>query len=100
MEVSWEESDGSSPTVRAPRSLATVFVSRLAVDAGIADAMPNRNIAAVRGTRNLSRTDMVRNTSVPSIKVPGDGGPVLIDERPAELAPTTEVPLGQRYHIA
>ena len=84
----------------APRSLATVFVAQSALDAGIADVMPTRHIAAVRNTRTLSRTDMIHNTSVPHIEVPEDGGPVLIDQRPATLEPTAEVPLGQRYHSA
>jgi urease subunit alpha len=84
----------------AARSLATIFVSRMASDAGIADALHNRHVETIRDTRILSRADMVRNTSVPRVEVPADGGPVRIDERPARLAPTAEVPLGQRYHFA
>ncbi len=84
----------------APRALATVFVSQSAVAARIADAIPNRHIGAVRNTRTLSRAEMVRNASVPHIEVPADGGPVLIDGSPARLEPTTDVPLGRRYHIA
>jgi urease subunit alpha len=84
----------------APRSLATIFVSQMAADAAIADAMSDRHVETVRDTRGLSRADMIRNQSVPKIEVPVDGGPVLIDERPARLAPTAEVPLGQRYHFA
>jgi urease subunit alpha len=84
----------------APRSLATAFVAQSAIDAGIADAATHRNIAAVRNSRSLSRTDMIHNTSVPTIEVPLDGGPVVINDRPAMLEPIDEVPLGQRYHFA
>lgn len=84
----------------APRALSTVFVARSALDAGIAGIMTNRHIAAVGTTRALSRANMIHNTSVPTIEVSPDGGPVLIDDRPARLEPTAEVPLGQRYHIA
>jgi urease subunit alpha len=84
----------------APRNLATIFVSQMAADAAIADTMSERCTEPVRDTRRLSRADMIRNKSVPKIQVPPDGGPVLIDERPARLAPTAEVPLGQRYHSA
>lgn len=84
----------------APRALATVFVSPSVVTARITDAMPNRHIAAVRNTRSLSPADMIHNTAIPRIEVPAGDAPVLIDERPATLEPTAEVPLGQRYHIA
>ena len=83
-----------------PRSLATIFVSQPAVYAGLPGVMTDRHFATVRNTRNLLRKDMIRNTSVPKVDVPEDGSPVLIDDRPAALAPTAEVPLGQRYHFA
>ncbi|MDF1595234.1 MAG: urease subunit alpha [Acidimicrobiia bacterium] len=84
----------------APGRLATVFVSQAAAVAGISDGLPGRHVEAVRNTRRLTRAQMVANNSVPKVEVPDDDGPVLIEGRPARLAPVTEVPLGQRYHFA
>lgn len=84
----------------APASLATVFVAKAAIEAGIQDSFPGQNFEAVGGTRGLTRADMVHNCAVPKVEVPPGTGPVLIDGRAARLAPVTEVPLGQRFHIA
>lgn len=84
----------------APASLATLFVSAMALDSGLAETLPGRSIEAVRGTRHLTRADMLHNTAVPTVEVPSGDGPVLIDGRPARLDPVTEVPLGRRYHFA
>jgi len=84
----------------APAMLATLFVSASAIAAGIRESLPGRPIEEVRGTRGLTRADMVHNCAVPKVEVPPGSGPVLIDGRPARLAPVTRVPLGQRFHIA
>ena len=114
--ISWGQAGDGSSSIRsgqprtygpmfgglgeAPRALATVFVSPSADTARITDAMPHRHITAVHNTRSLSRADMIHNTAIPRVEVPANDGPVLIDDHPATLEPTAEVPLGQRYHIA
>jgi urease subunit alpha len=84
----------------APGSLATIFVSRLAVDSGLAGSLSDRHLEATRNTRRLTRTDLVHNTWVPKVVVPEGDGPVLIDGRPQQMTPVAEVPLGPRYHFA
>jgi urease subunit alpha len=84
----------------APTSLATMFVSSAAIEAGIRTSLRGRSIEPVSDTRNLTRTNLIHNTAVPTVEVPSSDDPVLIDGRPARLDPVTEVPLGQRYHIA
>ena len=84
----------------APQSLGTLFVSKLAVENGFSETLPGRQVETVGSTRNISRHDMILNTSVPEVVVPHDDGPVLIDGKPAAISAVEEVPLGQRYHIA
>lgn len=114
--VTWSASGDGSASIRnaqprlsgpmfgsmggAPQSLATVFVSGVAGEAGFARSFPGRRVEVVSNTRTLTRADLILNTAVPEVLVPADDGPVLIDGRPATLAPVAEVPLGQRYHIA
>lgn len=85
----------------APSALAIIFASQWALDEGLADRLPGRRqLQPVSRTRGLSRADMVRNTACPRVTVPPGGGPVLVDGRPVRLEPVSEVPLGQRFHVA
>ncbi len=81
----------------APAALACIFVASAALGS---DVGTQRLVRAVVKTRRITRADMVGNTAVPTVAVPPGEDPVLIDGRPAQLAPVSEVPLGQRYHFA
>ncbi|MBF8194031.1 urease subunit alpha [Nonomuraea sp. K274] len=86
----------------APRRLAHVFVAREALeDAAARRALPaGASYLPIRDSRGLTRADMVRNTRVPQVRVPRDGGPVLVDGSPAGLPPATALPLTQVHHLA
>ncbi|MFC5827427.1 urease subunit alpha [Nonomuraea insulae] len=86
----------------APRRLAHVFVAREALeDAAARRALPaGASYLPIHGSRGLTRADMVRNTAVPHVRVPRDGGPVLVDGRPTGLPPATVLPLTQVHHLA
>ncbi|MEO3873303.1 hypothetical protein ABGB18_31205 [Nonomuraea sp. B12E4] len=43
---------------------------------------------------------MIHNTRVPQVRVPRDGGPVLVGGRPMGLPPATGLPLTQVHHLA
>ena len=85
----------------APSRLSTTFVSAAALDAGIARSLDTRRrMLAVRGTRGLTRADLVANTAVPPIEVsPGDGT-VTLDGRVLACHPVGRVPLSRRYLLA
>ncbi|MGE5227289.1 MAG: urease subunit alpha [Planctomycetaceae bacterium] len=85
----------------APSSLSTTFVSQAALDAGIARALgTRRRVAAVRGTRGLTREDLVANTAAPPVRVAPADGAVTIDGRLLTSDPVAEVPLSRRYLLA
>ena len=83
----------------AARKLSVLFGSRWAVEAGLEQRL-GRPVAAVRGTRSITKADMVGNSTTPTVRVPGDGAAVTIDGEPVELEPARSVPLGQLYHFA
>jgi len=87
---------------RAAASLSTTFVSRAALEAGIAGTLgTRRRVAAVRGTRGLTRDDLVANTVVPvGMEVSPRDGSVTIGGRQLHSHPVQEVPLSRRYLLA
>ncbi|NUR93103.1 MAG: urease subunit alpha [Nonomuraea sp.] len=86
----------------AAAQLSRVFVARDALDSADArDALPRGlRYAAIQNSRNLTRHDMSRNTATPTVEVPREPGPVLVDGAEAEFAPATRVPLAQLHHFA
>jgi urease subunit alpha len=82
----------------AAASLSTTFVSRAALDAGIAARLESRRrFVAVRGTRAVRREHLVANRACPPIEVdPGDGA-VSLGGRTLAAEPVHEVPLSRRY---
>ena len=70
------------------RPLSTTFASQAAVDAGLGATLgTRRRLVAVRGTRGLTRSDMVANTAVPAIEVSPDDGSVELDGRALRCDP-------------
>ncbi|MEO5980844.1 MAG: urease subunit alpha [Pedococcus sp.] len=82
----------------APRRLAATFVSADAVEGG--GLVPGPRYLPVRGARGMTRSDMVRNGAVPSVRVPTDGSPVEVNGRPVTVAPLDHVPFGQGAYLA
>jgi urease subunit alpha len=82
----------------APRRLAATFVAGSAL--GGKDLVSGPMYLPVRGAKNLSRADMVRNHVVPSVEVPADGSPVQVNGRGITLAPLDHVPVGQSAFLA
>jgi len=84
----------------APASLAAIFVAASALEHGLAHKLPGRRLLAVRGTRHIRRSDMLRNTATPRVEVPADGSAVRVNDAAVHVDPVTRVPLGQLYHLA
>jgi urease subunit alpha len=84
----------------APSRLSTTFVSQAAMDAGIA-ATTARRVAAVRGTRGLTRDALVANRAAPAdMTVSPIDGTVTVGGRVLAVEPTAVVPLSRRYLLA
>lgn len=85
-----------------PQRLSSVFVAGEALDdASLRAQLPaGITYAAVRGSRSLTRADMIRNTAVPTVIVPTDGSAVTVDGTTVGFDAPSAVPLGQLHHFA
>jgi urease subunit alpha len=85
----------------APPHLSTTFLSQAALEADVAGQLgTRRRLVAVRGTRGLSRSDLVANTVAPPIEVSPVDGSVTLLGRPLACEPVDEVPLSRRYLLS
>ena len=91
---------GGSGVAAGP--LAITFVSQAGLAAGVAGSLgTSRRVIAVRGTRGITRVDLVANTVAPTgLEVSPDDGTVTIDGRVLACEPVTSVPLSRRYLLA
>ncbi|MDE6073575.1 MAG: urease subunit alpha [Muribaculaceae bacterium] len=74
------------------------FVSRAAEEAGIKERLGlQRQVYGVRGTRQISKYDMVRNSAMPQIEVDPETFNVYVDGVLATVDPAKKLPLAQLY---
>lgn len=74
------------------------FVSKFAADAGIATRLGLKSqVYGVHGTRQINKSDMVRNSATPQIEVDPDTFNTYIDGVLATVPPVKEISLGQLY---
>jgi urease subunit alpha len=84
----------------ASARLSTTFVSEAALDAGFASTTARR-VAAVRGTRGITREALVANRSAPAdLTISPVDGTVTVAGRVLAVEPTPVVPLSRRYLLA
>jgi len=83
----------------APNSLSKVFVTQAALDGGLEDRVPTSKgkFLPVKGTRSLTRADMVRNTACPKVEVDKETYAVTVDGTPVTCQPVEVLPLAQKY---
>jgi urease subunit alpha len=81
---------------------------RLAAQQSLVFTAPGADVAhlgleatavAIKGTRDLRKTDMPLNDALPEIRVEPDTFRVWVDGEEIEPAPVTELPLAQRYSL-
>jgi urease subunit alpha len=84
----------------APSRLSTTFVSQTAFDAGFASGT-RRRVIAVRGTRGLTRGNLVANTATPpDLEISPVDGSVTLAGHVLACEPASVVPLSRRYLLA
>jgi urease subunit alpha len=85
---------------KAMDSTCITFVSKAALDAGIAERLGlTRRVEAVRGTRTISKADMKLNDYQPVISVDAQTYVVKADGVELLCDPADELPLAQRYYL-
>ncbi|MGE0058359.1 MAG: urease subunit alpha [Dehalococcoidia bacterium] len=76
------------------------FLSKAAMANGIPRQLGlRRKVAAVSGTRHLTKHDMLRNDALPKIEVNPETYEVLVDGVPATCPPAQTLPLTQRFFL-
>jgi len=85
---------------RANLLSSVTFVSQAALDGGIADRLGlTRPLLPVRGTRGLTKRDMIRNGALPKIEVDAETYEVRADGALLVCEPAAVLPLAQRYFL-
>ncbi|MCF3932044.1 urease subunit alpha [Acuticoccus sp. M5D2P5] len=77
------------------------FTSLAGYEDGIVDRYELKSqVIPVYGTRTITKSSMVRNTSQPNIEVNPETFAVTVDGKHATIEPVTTVPLGQLYFFS
>ena len=86
---------------RAIASTSLTFVSRAAVDAGLAGRLGvSKKLVAVENTRGgISKASMIRNNKTPAIEVDPETYVVKADGEVLVCEPAKELPMAQRYFM-
>ena len=84
----------------AAAATSVTFVSQAALDAGVGGKLKlAKRLAAVRGTRNLAKSDMVHNGQAPHVEVDPQTYEVRADGALLTCEPAHVLPLAQRYFL-
>ena len=85
---------------RAMHDTCINFVSKAAVEAGLADELGlERRLEAVHTTRTIGKRDMVHNSATPNIEVDAQTYEVRADGMLLTCEPATELPMARRYFL-
>ncbi|MET0773162.1 MAG: urease subunit alpha [Candidatus Limnocylindrales bacterium] len=80
---------------------SVTFVSQAALDAGVRDRYGiQKDLVAVKGTRTITKRDMVRNSATPRIEVDPETFAVKADGVHATVEPSTSISLNQLYFFS
>ncbi|MHB8455704.1 MAG: urease subunit alpha [Acidiferrobacterales bacterium] len=84
----------------ACRTTSVSFVSQAAIETGVAQRYGlGKRLVAVRGTRTISKKDMVHNSLLPHMEVDPQSYAVRADGVLLTCDPLAELPLAQRYFL-
>ena len=85
---------------RARQALSACFVNPRAIDGGLQQSLDlTRPLLPARGTRHLSKADMLHNDAAPEIRVDPETFDVFVDGELTACEPEAELPLAQRYML-
>jgi urease subunit alpha len=84
----------------ARHATSLTFMAQSAIDAGVPErAGLQKQAAAVSGTRNLTKSDLLHNDALPEVKVDPETYRVEVDGELCTCEPMERVPLGQLYTL-
>ena len=83
---------------RAPQALSVSFVSQAAMDRDVPGRLGlGKEVLAAKGTRRLTKADMVHNDACPQVRVNPETFEVFVDGALATCEPARTLPLARRY---
>jgi urease subunit alpha len=86
---------------KATGRTSVTFMSQAAIDAGVPERLDlDRKLEAVRNCRTIGKSHMVRNASMPDIRIDPETYQVWLDGEPATIAASEQVSMSQLYYIA
>ena len=85
---------------KAIGNTSVVFVSQAAANAGIGKRLGlSKSVEPVVGCRNITKKDMVHNSSTPAITVDPETFEVVADGKVLRCDPVDTIPLSQKYFL-
>jgi len=85
---------------RAKFSTSATFVSGVGLESGALDSLKlGKRLVAVKGTRNVTKKDLVWNDATPRIEVDPETYTVRADGRVLTCEPASVLPMAQRYFL-
>lgn len=88
-------------TGTAGAAVGTTFVSQASLEAGIGSVLHSqRRLSPVRGTRGLTRADLIANRASPAIEIDPTDGRVWLSGRRLASPPVERVPLNRTYLLS
>ncbi len=85
---------------KAKYSTSVTYVSQAFLESGVAETLDlKKRLVAVKGTRDISKKDLIHNDATPKIDVDPETYEVKADGVLLTCEPATEVPLAQRYFL-
>ena len=85
---------------RSLQASSVTFVSQAGLDAGVGQQLGlNKQLLAVKNTRNIGKKDLLLNSYLPKIEVDPETYEVRADGQLLTCQPATVVPMAQRYFL-
>lgn len=85
---------------KAIGNTSVVFVSQAAAKAGIGERLGlSKSVEPVVGCRNITKKDMIHNSSTPTITVDPETFEVVADGKVLKCDPVDTIPLSQKYFL-
>lgn len=83
-----------------PGRLSYSFVTQAAIDAGLAGRLrSHQTLMPVRGTRTISKRDMIHNNAMPNIEIDPETYNVYVDGERITVKPAKTLPLTQLFYF-
>ena len=82
-----------------PKRTSYSFVTRAALDNGLADQIETQTLVPVKRCRTISKRDMIHNDALPDIEIDPETCNVYVDGERVTVKPAKTLPLTQLFYF-